>query len=570
MQSVTVDFDVAAPMRDGTLLRANVYRPAGEGPWPVLLTRLPYGKDYALGSAILDPVQAARRGYAVIVQDTRGRFRSEGDFYPFRAEAEDGFDSVAWAAGLPFSDGRVGMYGASYFGQTQWLAAVERPPALKAIAPCVTWDDCFHGHGFRHGAIELGMIVNWGLGMAFDSAVRASGGDRLAISRAWQGLAAELDALAERGFAELPLRGFGPFRRTGVASNWEDLLAHPMEAGYSRQISLSGRHDRVQVPVLNMGGWYDCFLGDTLANYRAMRELGVPTRLLVGPWTHGTRTAPVGELNFGYRSNAALIDLRQDFYSFQLRWFDHWLKGIDSGLAEEPPVKLFVMGLNRWREEPDWPLARAVAEPWYLRRGGLLSRAAPGAEEGRSTFVYDPAEPVPTVGGNTLLSPEYPAGPYDQRALEARPDVLTFTSDPLAADLEVTGPITVRLQAASDGPDTDWVARLCDVHPDGRSINLADGIVRARYRDFFRGAPASPIEPGRVYEYEIDLWATSNVFKAGHRVRVDITSSSFPRWDRNPNTGTPLGQDAELRPARQTIVHDASRPSAIYLPVVAG
>lgn len=570
MESVTVDFDVAAPMRDGTLLRANVYRPAGEGRWPVLLTRLPYGKDYALGSSILDPVQAARRGYAVIVQDTRGRFRSEGDFYPYRAEAEDGFDSVAWAAGLPFSDGRVGMYGASYFGQTQWLAAAEQPPALKAIAPYITWNDSFHGHVFRHGALELGMIASWSLGMGFDSVVRASGGDRLAIGRAWHGLAAEHDGLAERGFAELPLRDFGPFRRAGVAYNWADILAHPMEVDYSRQISLTGRHDRVQVPVLNMGGWYDCFIGDTLANYRAMRERGVPTRLLVGPWTHGTRAAPVGQVNFGYGSNAALIDLRQDFYSFQLRWFDHWLKGIDTGLFEEPPVKLFVMGVNRWRDEADWPLARAVTEPWYLRSGGLLSRAAPGADEGTSSFVYDPGDPVPTVGGNTLMSPDFPAGPYDQRAVEARPDVLTFTSEPLAADLEMTGPLTVRLHAASDAPDTDWVARLCDVHPDGRSINLADGIVRARYRDFFRGGAAGPIEAGRVYEYEIDLWATSNVFKAGHQVRVDITSSSFPRWDRNPNTGAAFGQDAELRPARQTIVHDASRPSAVYLPVVAG
>ena len=566
--SLAVDLDVPATMRDGTVLRANVYRPAGDGRWPVLLARLPYGKEYELGRSSLDPVNAARRGYAVIVQDTRGRFRSEGEFVPYAREAEDGFDSVQWAAGLPYSDGQVGMFGGSYFGQTQWLAAVEQPPALKALVPNITFNGAFNGHVFRNGALELGMVAAWTLAMGFDNWVRRSRSDPAGIGRAWYQLAHELDNLAAAGFAELPLEGFGPLSRTGMLLDWPDIVAHEMDREFSRTRMLTDRHERVLVPTFNAGGWFDCFLGDTLLNYRRMRDLGRPTKLLVGPWAHGRTLNPIGELSFGYAAQAALIDLRIDWHSLQLRWFDHWLKGLDTGILQEPPVKLFVMGRNRWRDEADWPLARARTVAYHLRQDGRLTEEPPGEGEDPDSYLYDPADPVPTRGGNVLISPEYPPGPYDQRPLEARPDVLVFTSDPLQRDTEVTGPLRVRLFAASDAPDTDWVARLCDVHPDGRSFNLADCILRARYRDFATGAAPSLIEPGRVYEYDLDLWATSNVFMAGHRIRLHVTSSSFPRWDRNPNTGHGFGRDAELRPARQTVFHDAARASALMLPIV--
>jgi putative CocE/NonD family hydrolase len=567
--AVTTQFDVPAPMRDGTILRANIYRPAAEGRWPVLLTRLPYGKDLPLGSAILDPVQAARRGYVVIVQDTRGRFTSDGDWYPFRAEADDGVDTIAWAAGLPFSDGQVGMYGASYFGFTQWAAAVRQPPALKAMVPLVTWADPFNGLAHRGGAFELGLAASWNLMMGLDVLFHRHGRDPSALAPALSAWASELDALGTTGYASLPLGEFAPLRRQDVAPAFFDALAAPMDRTHesAASVTILGKHDRVQAPTLNVGGWYDIFLADTIANFCAMRALGRPARLLIGPWSHGSQRNPVGELTFGFGSQAAFIDLQTDLGSLQLRWFDHWLKGIDTGMMAEAPIKLFVMGANVWRDEQEWPLARAVDTPWYLHAGGGLSPEWPG-DEAPDRYDYDPADPAPTRGGALLMTPEYPAGPFDQRAIEARPDVLLYTSAPLERDTEVTGPIAVHLWAVCSAPDTDVVARLVDITPDGRSFNLTDGIVRARYRRFAQGEPPSLIEPGRPYEYVIDLWATSNVFKAGHRIGLHVTSSCFPRWDRNPNTGHPFGADAELRVAHQEILHDREHPSHVVLPMV--
>jgi putative CocE/NonD family hydrolase len=262
-----------------------------------------------------------------------------------------------------------------------------------------------------------------------------------------------------------------------------------------------------------------------------------------------------------------MIGLQTDLHSVELRWFDHWLKGMDTGIMDEAPVKIFVMGANVWRDEAEWPLARALAVPFYLHSNGRLGLDIPEVEE-PDAYTYDPADPAPTVGGATLLPPAFPSGPYDQRTVESRPDVLVYTTGVLERDLEVTGPVQVHLWAASSAPDTDFVVRLTDVFPDGRSINLADGIIRARYRDAAKGAAPSLIEPGRPYLYIIDLWATSNVFKAGHCIRLQITSSSFPRWDRNPNTGHALGADAELAVAQQTILHDGNHPSFVLLSLV--
>ena len=569
LHAVTTQFDVPAPMRDGTILRANIYRPAAEGRWPVLLTRLPYGKDLPLASAILDPVQAARRGYVVIVQDTRGRCTSDGDWYPLRAEADDGVDTIAWAAELPFSDGQVGMYGASYFGFTQWAAAVRQPPALKALIPVVTWADPFNGLVYRAGAFELGLAASWHLMMGLDLLFRRAGRDPSALAPALAAWATELDALGTTGYASLPLAEFAPLRRQDVAPAFFDALAAPMDRTHesATSVTILGKHDRVQTPTLNVGGWYDIFLADTIANFCAMRALGRPARLLIGPWSHGSQRNPVGELTFGFGSQAAFINLQMDLGSLHLRWFDHWLKGIDTGMMAEAPIKLFVMGANVWRDEQEWPLARAVDTPWYLHAGGELSPERPG-DEAPDRYDYDPADPAPTRGGALLMTAEYPAGPFDQRAVEARPDVLLYTSAPLERAVEVTGPIMVHLWAVSSAPDTDFVARLVDITPDGRSFNLTDGIVRARYRRFAHGEPPSLIEPGQPYAYVIDLWATSNVFKAGHRIGLQVTSSCFPRWDRNPNTGHPFGADAELRVAHQEILHDREHPSHVVLPMV--
>ncbi len=584
-QKVLIDFDVEAHMRDGTTLRANVFRPAGDGQWPVLLTRLPYGKDFPAGNSVLDPAQAARRGYVVIVQDTRGRSTSEGEWVPFINEALDGVDTIEWAAQLPYSNGIVGMYGISYFGFTQWSSAVLQPPALKAIAPVQTWNDPFNGVVFRGGALELGSSGSWQLMMGLDVLIRRHRGNPQALGRSIYLLAKEMDALGKQGYWFLPLREFGPLKRHDIAQAFFENFSRPMDPEHpiTQPLFITGKHENVIVPALNVGGWYDIFLQDTIDNYKFMREQGSTqvarqSKLLIGPWAHGEFNNPIGEMNFGFGSSAAFIDLRIDFMNLQLRWFDHWLKGIDTGMLNEAPIKLFVMGTNVWRDEQEWPLARAVETRYYLHSNGqantlhgngYLTTDLPDKEEPSADYYdYDAANPVITRGGALLMSPEYRPGPFDQRPTENREDVLVYTTGELKEDLEVTGQIKAHLWAISSAPDTDFVARLVDVHPDGYAQNLTDGIIRARYRNAMLGEDASLIEPGRAYEYVIDLWATSNVFRAGHRIRLDVTSSNFPRWDRNPNTGHEFGVDTELAVAHQTILHDSEHPSYVVLPIV--
>ncbi|HET9918615.1 MAG TPA: CocE/NonD family hydrolase [Ktedonobacteraceae bacterium] len=580
-QQITVDFDVPARMRDGVTLRANVYRPVGEGRWPVLLTRLPYGKDLPSIGGVLDPTQAARRGYVVIVQDTRGRFTSEGEWEPMRREAEDGYDTIEWAAQLPYSNGEVGMYGASYFGFTQWSAATLQPPALKAMIPFITWNDPFNGVMFRGGAFELGVSASWHLMMSLDVQFRRYVSSPQDLGRAIYLLAQDIDALGSRGYWTLPLKDFAPLNHHNAAPAFFEAIEMPMSREASAPLTILGKHEQVTVPTFNIGGWYDIFLKDTISNFKIMREQGSTpqarqSKLLIGPWTHGGMGTLVGDINFGFGSSAAMIDLKIDFMSLEVRWFDHWLKGKDTGMMNEAPIKLFVMGANAWRDEQEWPLARAVDTPYYLHSNGkanslngdgMLSTEKPG-DETADAYTYDPADPVITRGGALLMAPEFPAGPFDQRPTEGRQDVLVYTTPALEQDTEVTGPISVHLWAVSDAPDTDFVARLIDVHPDGYAQNLADGIIRARYRNFASGKAPSLIEPGKAYEYDIDLWATSNVFKAGHCIRLDVTSSNFPRWDRNPNTGHDLGADAELAVAHQSILHDRDHPSYVLLPLV--
>lgn len=580
---IAVDMDVPAKMSDGTILRANVYRPAGEGKWPVLLTRLPYGKDFPGAGSVMDPVQVARRGYVVIIQDTRGRFASGGDWDPFRHEAQDGVDTLEWASKLHYSDGNVGMYGASYFGFTQWSTAVHQPPTLKTMVPFITWNDPLNGVLFRGGALELGTSANWQLMMGLNVLMRHHQGDPdpRNLGKAIYMLAGDMNALGKEGYHSLPLKEFGPLKRNEVAPSFFESIEHPMDRAQTDHLTILGKHEQVQVPTFNAGGWYDIFLQDTISNFKIMREHGSTpearqSKLLIGPWSHGGVNNPIGEMNFGFGATAAFIDLKIDFVSLQLRWFDHWLKGNDTGLLNEPPIKLFVMGANVWRDENEWPLARAVETRYYLHSDGQANTlngngslsTTPPEEETADQFQYDPNNPVMTRGGALLMSPEYAPGVYDQRQTEGRDDVLVYSTPALEEDVEVTGPITVHLWATSSAPDTDFVARLVDVHPDGYARNLTDGIIRARYRNFAQGEAPSLIEPGQTYEYTIDLWATSNLFQKGHRIRLDITSSNFPRWDRNPNTGHDFGTDAEGVTAQQTILHDAAHPSHVLLPIV--
>jgi len=544
-------------MRDGVTLRANVYRPAAPGPWPTLLNRTPYGKDDHLEAVVwpgFDPLQAARRGFMVVVQDVRGRFASEGEWDPFAFEAQDGYDSVEWAARLPDSSGRVGMYGGSYHGSTQWLAAIERPPSLAAIAPLMTWSEPMDGVFARGGAVELGLALLWALDTGVDHVGRLATDDADRRRRV-AGVIDERDRLVERGYRELPVHEMAPLARHGVRDI--GALRALDDPAVAAQCRVEGRHERVAIPALHTAGWYDLFLQGALDNHQALVAQGGKSRLVVGPWTHQQFADPVGEVGFGQRAAraAGVAHTEGSWSDLQLAWLRRQLAASAEPAPSEAPVRIFVMGRNVWRDESAWPLERAVEERWFLRADGSLTPWAPDRDEPASTFAYDPADPVPTTGGHGVLLPGHATGPVDQARVEARDDVLVFTSQPLRDDLEVTGCVRVVLHAESSAPATDWVARLCDVHPDGRSFNLCDGIVRA-------AAPA-----GELAAWEIDLWSTSNVFLRGHRLRVQVTSSSFPRWDRNLNTGDQRDDRFEI--ARQRISHAAERPSFVVLPVVA-
>jgi hypothetical protein len=550
---VRVDTNVAVAMRDGVALRADVYRPDTTAPVPVLLLRTPYDRTHPLiPHSGVDPEAAVEAGFAVVCQDVRGQYGSEGEFHTFVREGTDGYDSVEWAASQPWSSGAVCMVGRSYAGACQWLAAAEQPPHLAAIAPVVTGSDYYEGWIYQGGAFQLGFNLFWAQLMADPRGAN------------------KIDEL----YRQRPLATVS-IPDPKYASIYREWLDHPTDDAYWQTLSINRRYDCVRVPVLNVGGWYDIFLRGTLENFvRMQQEAGSERarrgqRLLIGPWSHGSTFGPYPDHGFDVCGPSSGIDLT----GLQLRFFSGCLDGDGPEVATDP-VRIFVMGDNRWRDEPTWPLARARDERWYLHGGegarGSLSRLVPGPEE-PDEFVFDPTAPAPTVGGPVSLPGPMTrpnAGPLDQRRVEERPDVLVYTSDPLERPLEVVGPLGVTLYAATSGSDTDFVAKLCDVWPDGVSRILAEGIRRASFREGYDRR--RPVEPGRVYAYTIDLVATANVFRAGHRVRLVITSSSFPRFDPNPNTGGPLAEDGpgQARPARQKVFHDPDRPSHVLLPVV--
>jgi putative CocE/NonD family hydrolase len=571
---IIIDRHVPIPMRDGTLLHADIYRPDTTDKVPVILSRTPYEKGGLLNfSFTMNPIRAVEYGYAVVFQDVRGRWMAEGNFYPYRHEIDDGYDSVEWLAAQPWCSGEVGMVGGSYIGATQWLAALAQPPHLKAIVPKITTSNYYGGWTYQGGAFELGFILSWTIGsLATDTARRMGKSDSLAE------LLVEADRFTQY-YDYLPLKSVPILRDSEAAHYYFDWLDHPTYDDYWKPSALKERYGDVQVPALNVGGWHDLFLGGTLENFtRMQREGGSETarkgqRLLIGPWSHGVFTGLFPDHNYGAHSGEEGIDHTM----VQLRYFDYFLKGIDNGVDTDAPVRLFIMGTNEWRNENEWPLARTQYTPWYLHgdgrsalREGILSPNAP-ADEPPDAYLYDPANPTPSIGGPTLHFGNVigvDAGPKDQRSTETRPDVLVFSSDVLTEPVEVTGPLKVVLYAATSAPDTDFVAKLTDVFPDGASKILNEGIIRARYR---QGTDAErPITPGEVYEYTIDVIATSNVFLPGHRIRLDICSASFPRFDRNLNSGKPHGTDTldDAIIARQTIYHDSARPSHILLPII--
>lgn len=552
---VTVETGVAVKMRDGVVLRADIYRPSTDGRFPVLLERTPYDKRNSGPFAY----RAAAEGYVAIVQDVRGRYSSEGEWYPFLHESQDGYDTVEWAATLPYSSGKIGMFGGSYVGATQMLTAIAHPPHLAGICPVVTASNYHDGWTWQGGAFEQWFNESWTSGLAQDTMNRR--------------VQANTNAL-KKGVWVLPLSNYPLFNMdqlpdtATLAPYFEDWLAHPDYDDYWKRWAIEEHYSDIAVPSLNTAAWYDIFLGGSLRNYLGTKPRGAHLLVTIGGHAGGGRR--IGEVDFG----AAAAEFDED--DVILRWYDYLFKGAKNEYAGKR-VRIFVMGRNQWRDEDDWPLARARATRYYLHSGGhaasvrgdgALSADAPAAPEQSDRFVYDPANPAPTIGGPLCCDATHLApGPRDQRPVEARDDVLVYSMPAFDRDVEVTGPVRLELYAASAAVDTDFTAKLVDVWPNGFAQNLTEGIIRARYRDS-QEKPAL-MNPGQVYRFNIDMWATSNVFLKGHALRLEVSSSNFPRFDRNLNNGEPAASGGRgYITATNLVYHDAQHPSALVVPIV--
>ena len=608
---IVVSKNVMISMRDGVKLACDIYRPAidgkpADGKFPVILERTPYGKD-TVESWVEFFVP---RGYIGIGQDVRGRYESEGAWRPYRDDGNDGYDTAKWIGEQPWSDGGIGTVGTSYPGGTQHALALTNPPYLKTMIPADAMSD-FGRYGVRHnGAFEM-RWMNW----IFN--IGGPNGSHEARDPQTREALLKLGEQVREYAKGMPFRrGTSPLQ---LAPEYESWLVEAMSHGDYDRFWKDAGADVVEhvaeykdIPVYHLGGWYDSW-GTQVANLNYVtlsKNKKSLQRLIMGPWTHGGRTRSyAGEAEFG--AEAAI-----DFNEFQMRWFDHWLKGVDDGVDREPPVRIFVMGGGdahktpegrifvggHWREEKEWPLARTATTAYYLHANGVLSTQKPESEVPNS-YEFDPRHPVPTLGGNISSHNAPPShhnsierpqdsenlmeqGAYDQRCrvevwtcddtrpLSTRNDVLVFQTEPLKEDIEVTGRLIVKLWAASNAADTDFTAKLIDVYPPnhdfpaGVDLNVGDSIVRGRYRNSIEHAEV--MKPGEVYPFTIEMYPTSLVFAKGHRIRVDLSSSNFPRFDVNPNTGEPLNDNRRWAIAVNTIYHDAQHPSHILLPVIPG
>ncbi len=560
----SIERNVAMKTRDGVTLYADVYRPAGEGTFPVLLQRTPYNKDNAAQFGR----DAANRGFMVVVQDVRGRYKSEGEWYTFKHETDDGYDTVEWVAALPHANGKVGMFGGSYVGATQMLAAIGHPPHLAGICPVVTASNYHENCTYQGGAFEQWFNESWTSGLAQDTFNRT--------------VVAGSNAMV--GSKVLPLKEYPLFNmEIGTdAAAWTDKFApyfidwvsHPEYDSFWEKWAIDEHYADIQVPALTVAAWYDIFQGGSLKNYMGLKteagnaaaRAGQKLMVIIGGHAGSGRT--IGAVDFG-------ADAPFDENAVVLEWYEYLFQGKQNEFATQKPVKIFVMGENKWRYEDSWPLERAKETHYYLHSDGEANGGAAGGtlsveaskSERADNFTYDPANPVPTVGGPLCCDPVHlPAGPRDQKDVESRSDVLVYSTPVLDQDTEVTGPVTLDLFAKSSAKDTDFTAKLVDVWPNGFAQNLTEGILRARYR--VSRSKADPIEPGKVYEYKIDLWSTSNVFLKGHKIRLEVSSSNFPRFDRNLNTGKSAGDSSAFVKADNTVLHDKEHPSALVLPIV--
>lgn len=529
-------------MRDGVELATDIYLPDAEGTFPTLLVRDMYSNGTNAGRQAYARFATAN-GYAFVFQSVRGRYDSDGNWYPYFPDINDGDDTLSWIADQPWSDGKVGMFGTSYLASVQWLAALGGNPALRAIIPAMSPGNYYRDVAYPGGAFSLLSRARWGIGLA---------GSRTNTMF-------QVDWINE--IDHLPINTLAESLGYNVR-HFQDWLDHPSYDAYWKPVNLEARAPEMSVPALNIGGWYDVFLRSTLGSYQTMlKEAATETarngqRLIIGPWPHGWNASTMtGDQEFG---PAALIEVAPLY----LEWFDYWLK--DGPAPTGAPIRLFIMGDNVWRDEQEWPLARTDYQSFYLHSDSTLSPRRPPANAAPITYDYDPADPVPTLGGNIMESTL--RGPYDQAPLDGRTDVLRFLTMPFDERTEITGPIRAEIYAASSATDTDFMAKLSVVKPNGVAFNLVDGVIRARYREGFE--KETLIEPGEVYKYDIDLWATSYVLSPGDRLRVDITSSNFPRLARNLNTGAPFAETTEMEVAHQTVHMSRKYPSRLVLPVI--
>jgi uncharacterized protein len=564
---VVVQHDVPMKTRDGVTLFADIYRPKSDDKLPVILMRTPYDKN--VGWAVSPAYQIARRGYVVVIQDVRGRYTSEGEWYPFRHEQADGYDTVEWVAALPYSNGKVGMIGASYVGATQMLAAIAQPPHLTAIAPNVTASNYHDGWTYQSGAFEQWFDQNWTSQLAQNTLQRLI----------------EENTDARRGVPTLPLAdypvfNFGQLPAEGqltskIAPYYGDWLVHPDYDDYWKQWSIEENFSKIAVPMLQVGGWYDIFAAGTMRNYMGAKAHGATEaartqqHLLMEIGGHAGFGRRIGDVDFGPHA------VENVYTDVILDWYDFLFKGIKNEYAADKPVRVFTMGANEYRQLDDWPPPQAQPTKYFLHSGGkanslrgdgTLSTAAPKSEVSDS-YVYDPKNATPTFGGPLCCDEKHmEPGPRDQRGVENRDDVLVYSTGPLQRDTNVTGPVTATLWVKSSGVDTDFTAKLVDVGPDGFAQDLTEGILRMRYHD----SPEHPnfMNPGQIYQITVDLWATSNVFLKGHSIRLEVASSNFPRFDRNLNTGEEVKFAHTSVPATNVILHDAQHPSALVLPLM--
>jgi hypothetical protein len=572
VNSIRVDRNIPVKMRDGITLRADVYRPDDSAKHPVIVVRTPYDKTPSAVSDYLSPMEAAFAGYAVVIQDTRGRFASEGEFMPGASEGKDGYDTIEAIATEPWCDGNVGMAGASYLGRNQWDAAMEAPPHLKAIAPHVIGAGMV-SESRMSGVYELETAISWFANMALDMIAKMAkqGKD---VSKALENV-----RYAMNNFEEvcefLPIKDIPYFKFEGLQEGFMIRFSDQALKGIKSEEELFWAYNRVKVPCMHSAGWYDMSVGHTFLNFFNMKQKGGSQiaregqHIFMGPWVHGARLHNfIGAQNFGiYASGPGSFAT-----SRHIAFFDKYLRGIDSRYLV--PIRYFVMGRKRWRNADTWPLPETDWQRFYLHsRGhansgagdGILNREEPGTES-RDIYIYNPHDPVPSRGGRINPDLNLTSGPQDQSSIEKRNDVLCYTTPELRGEIEITGPLKLHLFTSTSTKDTDFMARLVDVYPNGMVINVAEGCIRAKYRKTI--LKPELLTPGEVYEYLIDLASTSNVFGKGHHIRIDITSSNFPRFDRNMNTGNAFGEDAVGIPAMQTIFHQSGHASFIDLPVI--